>query len=954
MQICLLGVVLLSLPSVLQAQFTFITNNGAITITGYTGNPTVLNIPATTNGYPVISIGNSAFYNKSSLTNATIPNSITNIGVQAFSSCTSLTAITVDANNQAYSSVAGGLFNKSTNTLIQYPGGQGGSYTVPTSVTNIGNYAFYYCTRLGSVTIPFGVISIGSDAFESCSSLTSVIIPNSVGNIGSYAFYYCTSLTSITIPNSVTIIGYWAFINCTSLTAITVDTSNPAFSSVAGVLFNKGTNTLILYPGGQGGSYTVPNSVTNIGDSAFYRCIYLTNATIPPTVISIPNGPFFNCPSLATITVDSSNPVYTSVAGVLFNKSTNSLIQYPGGKGGSYAVPNSVTKIESFAFAWCSGLTNVTIPSSVTSIGMSAFVVCSSLTSVTIGNNVTNIGTYAFGVCTSLKSVYFQGNAPSGGSDSSVFSSDNNLTVYYLAGTTGWGTTYGGRPTALWNTGVPYNVAVANGTITIIGYTGSGGAANIPSTIIGLPVTSIGSYAFYSCTNLTHITIPNTVTNIGNYAFGLCAGLTNLTIGTNLMNIGSYAFYYCSNLTAVTLPNSVNNVAEGAFRQCTSLTNITMSTNVINIGSLAFYSCSNLTSITIPNSVISIGSQAFDLCNNLTNVAIPAGVSSIGAGAFAWCANLTNITVAAPNAFYCSVAGVLFDKNQTTLLQFPAGKAGSYVISNSVTSIGSYAFEGCSGLTSVTIPNSVTSIEDQAFYLCVGLTSIFIPNSVTNIGTAAFGACSNLPAITLETPNYFYTVVDGVLFNQDQTLLLQFPAGKGGNYLIPNTVTNIAGYAFSRCPSLVSVTIPNGVNSITNYTFYYCTNLTAIYFKGNAPSLDWPVFTGDSKATVYYLPGTTGWSNFSSNSGLPTVLWNPQAQTRDVSFGVRTNRFAFTIAGSNNLVIVVEACTGLNNPVWSPLSTNTLNTFIGTNGTSYFSDPQWTNYSGRFYRIRSP
>jgi hypothetical protein len=126
------------------------------------------------------------------------------------------------------------------------------------------------------------------------------------------------------------------------------------------------------------------------------------------------------------------------------------------------------------------------------------------------------------------------------------------------------------------------------------------------------------------------------------------------------------------------------------------------------------------------------------------------------------------------------------------------------------------------------------------------------------------------------------------------------------------------------------------------------TSLSGVYFQGNAPSIGWYSFYY-CPATVYYLPRTTGWDNF----GVPTVLWNPQAQS-DASFGVRANQFGFNIIGSSNLVIVVEACTNLANPDWSPVQTNTLNTFVGTNGLSYFSDPAWTNYPGRFYRFRSP
>jgi hypothetical protein len=143
------------------------------------------------------------------------------------------------------------------------------------------------------------------------------------------------------------------------------------------------------------------------------------------------------------------------------------------------------------------------------------------------------------------------------------------------------------------------------------------------------------------------------------------------------------------------------------------------------------------------------------------------------------------------------------------------------------------------------------------------------------------------------------------------------------------------------------------ITSIGDYAFNSCANLASIYFKGNAPGANSSVFSGANNVTVYYLPGTTGWDNFAQSSGISTVLWNPQAQS-GASFGVRTNRFGFNIIGSSNLVIVVEACTDLANPVWSPVGTNTLNTFIGTNGTSNFSDPDWTNYPGRFYRLRSP
>ncbi len=166
-------------------------------------------------------------------------------------------------------------------------------------------------------------------------------------------------------------------------------------------------------------------------------------------------------------------------------------------------------------------------------------------------------------------------------------------------------------------------------------------------------------------------------------------------------------------------------------------------------------------------------------------------------------------------------------------------------------------------------------------------------------------------------------------------------------------VTTIGGAAFNSLSKLTTVTFPGSITNLSNGAFAYCNSLTGVYFQGNAPALGGAdVFFQTINAIVYYLPGTTGWGL--RLSGQPAVLWNPQAQTGDGSFGVLTNQFGFNIAGSSNLVVVVEAGTSLVNPVWLPLSTNTLNTYVGTNGTSYFSDPQWTNYPGRFYRLRSP
>jgi hypothetical protein len=357
--------------------------------------------------------------------------------------------------------------------------------------------------------------------------------------------------------------------------------------------------------------------------------------------------------------------------------------------------------------------------------------------------------------------------------------------------------------------------------------------------------------------------------------------------------------------------------------------------------------------VTIPSSfqsqlVTGIAIDVFFRYFPLTSVTIPYSVTNIARAAFGFCTNLTAITVDPNNPAYSSAGGVLYNQNQTTLIQCPGSVTGSYTITNSVTSIGSSAFYGCTSLTNVTIPYSVT-----------------------NIGDNVFAYCTSLPAITVDTNNPVYSSVDGVLFNQTQTALIEYPAGNAGSsYTIPNGVTSIGEDAFFHCTSLASVTIPNtvtnigayafdqcgltnvmignGVTRIGDFAFYWC-SLASVYFAGNAPSLGLDPFD-NSSATPYYLPGTAGWGIFNEDSGLgPSVLWNPQVQTSDASFGVQTNGFGFNITGNSNLVVVVEACTNLTNPVWQPIQTNTL-----TGGLSYFSDPQWTNYPSRFYGFSWP
>ncbi len=383
----------------------------------------------------------------------------------------------------------------------------------------------------------------------------------------------------------------------------------------------------------------------------------------------------------------------------------------------------SVTSIGDCAFRYCTSLKSITIPNSVMEIGSSAFSGCSSLTSITIPNSVTEIGVYAFKGCTSLTSI------------------------------------------------------------------------TIPNS-----VTNIGDSTFWGCSSLTaiYVTVDNkNYTSVNGVLFNkdktalICypAGKTDKSykITNSVTSIGNYAFNGCSSLTSVTIPNSVTEIGGSAFVDCASLKSITMPNSVTSIGDMAFYKCSSLTSITIPDSVTSIGSSAFSDCSKLRSITIPNSVTSIGAWAFNGCTGLTAINVAMENQNYVSPDGVLYNKDKTTIICYPAGKKGNnYKIPDGVTEIGSIAFSRCSSLTSVTIPNSVTSIGSGAFNGCTSLTRVTIPNSVTKIGWNAFSDCTSLTSIT-----------------------------------IPNSVISIDWYAFRGCTSLKSITIPNSVTSIGKNAFGY-------------------------------------------------------------------------------------------------------------------------------------
>jgi uncharacterized repeat protein (TIGR02543 family) len=629
------------------------------------------------------------------------------------------------------------------------------------SVTSIGSDAFNGCSKLASVTIGSGVTSIGINAFYNCTGLASVTIGNGVTSIGNFAFYNCTGLTLIAIGNGVTSIGNYAFYNCSNLTAITCLAAMPPIAG--NDPFNSVSATL-----------TVPCMVRYAGASGWNSFAHIVSTEAQCCVT------FAAGDNLTAQLCSDSTLTFSGTGAMASYTNTNSVPWYPyRNMVKAVVMGDSITSISSYAFDGCSGLASVTIPDGITSIGSYAFYQCSGLTTITCpAATPPTVGQYAFSyVPTSTATLtvpcaMVYAVASGWSAFTHIVATDAQCCITFAAG----------NLTAQLCSDSTFTISGA-GAIANYSYGGVNTPWNlyrsrIKTLVIGDSVTRIGYYAFYGCGNLTAVTCLAVTPPTLELAFeGVPTSTATLTVPcgitakayvgwggfTNIVALDAQCcvtFAAGDNLTARLCPDSTLTISgAGALTSSvpssyrSQVKTVVIPSGVTGIGDIAFADCSNLTSVALPNSVTSIGNGAFAGCHGLTSVTIGSGVTSIGSGvssnlytyyhAFSPCSALTTINVDAANATYTSEANVMFSRDKSTLVLYPAGRQGSYTIPSDVTGIGDFAFATCHGLTSVTIGSGVSSIGRLAFISCDSLTSITDlrsqPQSITSYYSSYYG-----------------------------------------------------------------------------------------------------------------------------------------------------------------------------------------------------------------------
>lgn len=873
---------------------------GGIQLTAYNGTQTDVYVPAQVDEKPVVKLGDSLFENNDALNSVTLAEGITEIGNKAFYDADNLVCI---VTNETLTTIGAEAFYSCDvfNSIIIYDGvksiGQNAfaqcpavvvwcndrstafahviangipyelmNADAPTETIQLDGFTYYLVNGEASVveyngdstdvvipsavngcivtqlhesfrawdaqhlTIPGSVKFINDCAFNGWDNLVSVTFQEGVEELGHDVFYTCGSLKSITFPGSITTIGSMAVAECWALTE---------------VIFGDGVKT--------------------IGNSAFQFCDKLKDIHIPASITNIEESAFIGCSSVAGFWVDEKNPAYCNDEhGVLYSKDKTTLVAMPSGFSGTYTVPEGVTDIAPWAFAFCDGLTGLTFPDSIVNVGEYVVFECpnlvcnvyegakyigqrsnpyfvllevenNALSSCTIHPDTEIVAEFATIDCDDLEYIIIPPSLR-------VFPSDTitKAALLYV------------------DDGNPYFSSDSQGvlfnkdkTVLIRVPTGISGKYTVPDS-----VTRIEESAFSGCSSLKSVVIPDSVTEVGTYAFASCTSLTKVVIGKGIINMGESIFSSCRNLSNVV-------IADGA-----SL-----------LGPIMFGGCFNLNSITIPASVTTISANAFSGCRRLADVYYRGSKHQwdqiaidpenlVLTDAFLHFKEESpddaqspsnNITWSINDEGVLTVSGSGRMPDYSTSDQAPwyskRREITSAVIGNGITHIGSYAFYDCCNLTDISISESVTRIGKGVFTSCTSLKSVSIPAGVAQISSNLFEGCESLAGIWVDENNEAYISDEqGVLFNKSKTTLIAAPSNISGAYSIPDSVTAIGNYAFRSCSKLAAVTIPESVISIGYYAFNGCSSLKNITIPNAVTSIEQYAFADCSSLESIIIP----------------------------------------------------------------------------------------------------
>ena len=907
-------------------------------------------------------IRSSAFYNCSTLSSITLPESVTQIVDRAFYQCTNLSSIVIPSK---VTIIGKSAFYDTNITSITIPNRVTTiekyafystniqSITIPNSVTTIEGGAFSRCAKLAEFNGKFAstdkrclIVNGVLNSFAP-SGLTSYDVPETITEIGEYAFEYSTKLTDITISSNVTKIGNSAFYYCSALANVYCKPATPPSLGNSEV-FNYNASGRIIY---------VPE-----GSVSAYKSAWSEYASAIEADNSIPNNEIWYTSTDGNIVTPydamdfGANIVsntYSNGKGVItFDGKVTKIgdyafYQYGNPTLSSLRMPDSVTEIGYYSFSNCENLTSITLSNSLTYIGY-AFSYCG-ITEITIPDSVTYIADHLFSFCDDLKAIY--GKFAS--TDNRCLVVDGVLNSFAPSGLTSYSipsgiTTIGNY--AFYDCKNLTSVTIPS-SVTAIGHSAFG-YTSLSSVTLPSNLQSIGEDAFRYC-NITTINIPSSVTTIEGNPFAYCAKLATFsgqyaTSDNNALIYNNILTSVASDVTQYTVPEAVKTLGVSSFSNCKSLTSVTIPANVTEIRSHGFSNCPNLTAVhclsTTPPTANKQNWDAWHCFDNNASgrkIYVPAESVSAYKSAENWSTYADDI-VAEATSEMCQILYTSTDGNIIT----PSSTAafGANIVSNTyengqgvitfdslVTTIGTSAFAGCTTLSSITIPAGVTSIGGSAFQNCTSLPNITIPVGITSISSNAFTGCINLKSVyiddlsayckisfssTSSVPTYnsakLYvkgTELTKLTIPEDVTTIKYatfYKCSSIKSVVIGNHVTSIENYTFRYCPAITSVKIGNGVTTIGNYAFANCTALESVTIGSGATKIGSGAFLTCSKLAVVRCKPTTpptlsSTTTFDSNA-TDRVIYVPQAAVEAYQSATNWSEYASAIVADDNQV----------------------------------------------------